>query len=252
MSRQRYQRGRLKTFVPAAKGKPKRQLPRGSYWARWYRYIRQADGREKRSPREKIITRELARSFRIATEYEGPLTKADAQRVLDLLIARDAGTYTPPDAAATFWTSRARIPGRRRTGLGPAYGSYLERSHRIRVDRRKARFPFCDRDYGDRAAAIPERACIRRSQSIEVGEGAPLLAQHSRPRGDEKDHLGQPSAESGLSAEGEIAQDCFRTVLDHGRVPTLAFCGCWRGSCSNSYPNPTGPAVRRTLRAAPG
>ncbi|HTC86738.1 MAG TPA: hypothetical protein VK686_00500, partial [Bryobacteraceae bacterium] len=102
MSRQRYQRGRLKTFVPAAKGKPKRQLPRGTYWARWYRYVKHADGQEKRSPREKIITKELARSFRIATEYEGPLTKADAQRVLDLLIARDAGTYSPPDAAVTF------------------------------------------------------------------------------------------------------------------------------------------------------
>ena len=72
MSRQRYQRGTLKSFVPAAKGKPKRQLPRGSYWARWYRYIKQADGQEKRSPREKIITRDLARSFRIGTEYEGP------------------------------------------------------------------------------------------------------------------------------------------------------------------------------------
>ena len=102
MSRQRYQRGRLKQFVPAAKGKPKRQLPRGSYWARWYRYVKQEDGQEKRSPREKIITKDLARSFRIATEYEGPLTKADAQRVLDLLIARDAGTYTPPNVAASF------------------------------------------------------------------------------------------------------------------------------------------------------
>jgi len=51
MSRQRYQRGTLKQFVPAAKGKPKRQLPRGSYWARWYRYIKLANGQEKRSPR---------------------------------------------------------------------------------------------------------------------------------------------------------------------------------------------------------
>ena len=102
LSRQRYQRGSLKSFVPAGKGKPKRQLPRGTYWARWYRYVRQADGREKRSPREKIITKELASCLRIGTEYSGPLTKADAQRVLDLLIARDAGTYTPPDTAATF------------------------------------------------------------------------------------------------------------------------------------------------------
>src|SRR5450755_2691151 len=102
LSRQRYQRGSLKSFVPAAKGKAKRALPRGTYWARWYRYVRQADGDEKRSPREKIITKELAGSLRIGTEYAGPLTKADAQRVLDLLIARDAGTYTPPDTAATF------------------------------------------------------------------------------------------------------------------------------------------------------
>src|SRR5580698_6319483 len=98
LSRQRYQRGSLKSFVPAAKGKPKRPLPRGTYWARWYRYVRQADGHEKRSPREKIITKELASSMRIGTDT-GPLTKADAQRVLDLLIARDAGTYTPPDTA---------------------------------------------------------------------------------------------------------------------------------------------------------
>jgi len=102
LSRQRYQRGSLKPFVPAAKGKPKRALLKGTYWARWYRYLRQADGREKRSPREKIITKELAASLRIGTEYAGPLTKTDAQRVLDLLIARDAGTYTPPDTAATF------------------------------------------------------------------------------------------------------------------------------------------------------
>ncbi|MDQ6759367.1 MAG: hypothetical protein M3Z32_05795, partial [Acidobacteriota bacterium] len=44
----------------------------------------------------------MARAFRVATDYDGPLHKADAQRVLDLLIAKDAGTYTPPDRAATF------------------------------------------------------------------------------------------------------------------------------------------------------
>jgi hypothetical protein len=44
----------------------------------------------------------LARGFRLATEYDGPLTKADAQRVLDLLIAKDTGSYTSPDSAATF------------------------------------------------------------------------------------------------------------------------------------------------------
>jgi integrase len=87
--------------VPAPKGKPKRQLPRGSYWARWYRYIKRPDS-IKRSPRERIITKDLAKTFCIATEYAGPLTKSDAQRVLDLLINRDAGTYTPPDTSATF------------------------------------------------------------------------------------------------------------------------------------------------------
>lgn len=102
MTRQRYQRGELKTFVPARKGKPKRQLPRGTYWARWYRYILKTNGTEKRSPREKIISKEFAKTFRIGTDYDGPLTKADAQRVLDLLIARDAGTYIQPDTSATF------------------------------------------------------------------------------------------------------------------------------------------------------
>jgi len=92
MGRQRYQRGSLKAFVPATKNKPKRQLRRGYYWARWYRYVQGADG-VKRSPREKIITKDLANRFRIATDYEGPLTKADAQRILDLLIAKDAGTH---------------------------------------------------------------------------------------------------------------------------------------------------------------
>jgi hypothetical protein len=75
MSRQRYQRGTLEPFVPAAKGKSKRLLPRGTYWARWYRYIKLSDGREKRSPREKIITKELARNYRIGNEYEAPLNQ---------------------------------------------------------------------------------------------------------------------------------------------------------------------------------
>jgi integrase len=54
-----------------------------------------------RRHREKIITRELAEKHGIAKDYTGPLAKSDAQRVLDLLIAQDAGTYVPPDAAAT-------------------------------------------------------------------------------------------------------------------------------------------------------
>ncbi len=81
MSRQRYQRGALKPFVPAAKGKPQRQLPRGTYWARWYRYVRGADGHEKRSPREKIITKDLAQSsFVLLLGFES------SQGVLGILI----------------------------------------------------------------------------------------------------------------------------------------------------------------------
>lgn len=124
MSRQRYQRGALKSFVPAQKGKPQRQLPRGSYWARWYRYVKTAAGSEKRSPREKIITKDLARSFRVGTEYEGPLTKADAQRVLDLLIARDAGTYIPPDTSATF----AQVAREYLATVEPGWGAHTVRT----------------------------------------------------------------------------------------------------------------------------
>jgi len=34
-------------------------------------------------------------------DYTGPLTKTDAQRVLDLLIAQDSETYVPPNTLAT-------------------------------------------------------------------------------------------------------------------------------------------------------
>ena len=124
MPRQRYQRGTLKPFVPAAKGKPQRQLPRGTYWSRWYRYVRQANGKEKRSPREKIITKDLAQTLRIATDYEGPLTKADAQRVLDLLIAQDAGAYTRPDSTATFQQVAREYLGT----VEPAWGPHTVRA----------------------------------------------------------------------------------------------------------------------------
>jgi hypothetical protein len=119
MSRQRYQRGTLKSFVPAKKGKPRRQLPRGQFWARWYRYVRGTGGAERRSPREKIVTKELAKSFRIGIEYEGPLTKADAQRVLDLLIARDSAEYKPPDLSATFGRLAREFLATVEPGWGP-------------------------------------------------------------------------------------------------------------------------------------
>ena len=59
-----------------------------------------ADSGEVRRKREKIITRELAENHRIGNDYTGPLTKADAQRVLDLLIAADAGRYIAPNTRA--------------------------------------------------------------------------------------------------------------------------------------------------------
>jgi integrase len=43
----------------------------------------------------------LAEKHGIAKDYTGPLAKSDAQRILDILIAQDAGTYVPPDTAAT-------------------------------------------------------------------------------------------------------------------------------------------------------
>ena len=101
MSRTRYQRGTLRTSVPAHGDRPERKLPRGEFWASWYQYV-SVGGKEKRRKKEKIITRELAESHRIANDYTAPLTKADAQRVLDLLIAADCGQYTPPDTAATL------------------------------------------------------------------------------------------------------------------------------------------------------
>ena len=101
MGRQRYQRGILRTNVPAHGDRPEQKLARGEYWAQWYQYVRQPDGSEKRRRREKIITRELAEKHHIGKEYPGPLTKVDAQRVLDLLIAQEAGSYIPPDTAAT-------------------------------------------------------------------------------------------------------------------------------------------------------
>ena len=60
------------------------------------------DGTERRRKREKIIDREMAAEFRIGADYQAPLTKSDAQRVLDLLIGQDAGTFKPPNASATL------------------------------------------------------------------------------------------------------------------------------------------------------
>jgi integrase len=78
-----------------------KRIATGRYWARWFVYDRTESG-DKRRPREKIITRDLAETYRIVLDYPGPLTKHDAQRTLDLLIAESTGRYVRPDTAATF------------------------------------------------------------------------------------------------------------------------------------------------------
>jgi hypothetical protein len=102
MPRSRYQRGTLKTSVPAHGSRAARRLPRGQYWGAWHQYVTLPDGSEIRRKREKIIGRELANAHRIAMDYDGPLTRADAQRVLDVLIAVDSGQYIAPDTAVSF------------------------------------------------------------------------------------------------------------------------------------------------------
>jgi hypothetical protein len=102
LSRTRYQRGSLRTTVPAHGGRPERKLPRGCYWSSWYAYVRLPDGKEVRRKREKIIDRDVAERHRIALAHAGPLNKADAQRLLDLLIAADTRKCAPPGSDATL------------------------------------------------------------------------------------------------------------------------------------------------------
>jgi hypothetical protein len=89
MGRAKYQRGSIK------------KIGNGHYVGRWRRYVETPNG-EKAIPRKKIITKELAAKYRIGQDYTGPLTKADAQRLLDVLIAEDTGKYVPPNSAPTF------------------------------------------------------------------------------------------------------------------------------------------------------
>jgi integrase len=89
MVRTKYQRGSLK------------KIGNGQYVARWRRYSATPSG-EKATPRKKIITKELAAKYRIGQDYPGPLTKSDAQRLLDILITDDTGKYLAPDLGATF------------------------------------------------------------------------------------------------------------------------------------------------------
>jgi integrase len=89
MARTKYQRGSIK------------KIGNGNYVGRWRRYAATPNG-EKAIPRKKIITKELAAKYRIGQDYPGPLTKSDAQRLLDILIAEDTGKYVAPDSATTF------------------------------------------------------------------------------------------------------------------------------------------------------
>lgn len=156
--------------------------------------IRQTAKRSgKAKPSAKIITGELACSLRIGTQYEGPLTKADAQRVLDLLIARDAGTYTPPDTAATF----EQVAREYLVVVEPGWGPHTVRTSKGLIESALIRGKLGTRpvvELTDRATTIPERTCIRGRQPIEVGEGLALPAEHSGPRRYEKDHLGESRA----------------------------------------------------------
>lgn len=96
-----------------------------------------------------------------------------------------------------------------------------------------------------------ERTCIRGRQPTEVGESAALPAEHSRPRRDEKDHLGESSAESGLSAEGEIAKAGFRTLPELGRMSASLVGGLGRQSPRHSNSNSTWPSIGGALCPAP-
>jgi len=89
MPRTKYQRGSL------------RKIGKGQFLARWRRYIATPGG-EKAIPRKKVLTKSLAAKYRIGLDYPGPLTKSDAQHLLDLLMAEDSGAFTPVASAATL------------------------------------------------------------------------------------------------------------------------------------------------------
>jgi integrase len=81
LSRPKSQHGWLTDVMPK-RGK----LPRGRFFGRWRVYFRGADGRERSRKVEKIIDRDLAEQMGLMLDYEGPLTKTDARKVLERLI----------------------------------------------------------------------------------------------------------------------------------------------------------------------
>jgi integrase len=82
---------------------PKRgKLPRGRFFGRWRVYFRGVDGREKSGKAEKIIDRDLAEQMGLVLDYEGPLTKTDARKVLQKLIRESNAAPAAFNAKATF------------------------------------------------------------------------------------------------------------------------------------------------------
>ena len=82
LSRPKSQHGWLSDIMPK-RGK----LPRGRWFGRWRIYYRRADGLERWRWAEKIIDRALAETMGFTLEYEGPLNKTDARKVLEKVIA---------------------------------------------------------------------------------------------------------------------------------------------------------------------
>ena len=97
LSRPKSQRGELSKYMPK-RGK----LARGRYWARWRIYVRQPDGREKVKRAEKIIDRTIAEKMGFILDYNGPLTKTDAWKVLAKLIQDSNGAPAAFNAKITF------------------------------------------------------------------------------------------------------------------------------------------------------
>jgi len=97
LARPKSQRGELSETMPK-RGK----LARGRWWARWRIYTRQADGRETAKRAEKIIDRALAEQIGFALDYDGPLNKTDARKILENLIRESNARPAAFNAKVTF------------------------------------------------------------------------------------------------------------------------------------------------------
>jgi integrase len=163
MPRTRYQRGTLRAAVPGNGKRPERKLPRGTFWGRWSQWVRQPDGSERRRDREKIITKELARKHGIAIEYEGPLSKGDAQRVLERLIAEDTGGYVAPNREATL----AEVAQEYLALAMPNWGPHMVRTAGNLVEKHLIRGRL-----GDRPIASVEESELQAWLNVYVSAGA--------------------------------------------------------------------------------